>query len=107
MWEEKALVLGRTGRGYDKLSVRAESVGKQGHRNNEKSFDLYFVLNRAIIVNCQIELIMNELKIMCKKVEHIKFLDKILFLPLSLRKLLDAFGLTTSKSLYPHYFNTK
>jgi len=36
-----------------------------------------------------------------------KILDSLSFLPLSLRKLPDAFGLTTSKSSYPHYFNTK
>jgi len=59
MWQKQALGLGRTGRVYVKLFVRSESVGQQGHRNNAKTFHLYFILNRAIIFNCQTELIMN------------------------------------------------
>ena len=39
--------------------------------------------------------------------EHITFLDSISYMPCSLRKLSEAFGLTASKSWYPHYFNTK
>jgi hypothetical protein len=38
--------------------------------------------------------------------EHLKFIDSICFLPFPLRKLSAAFGLTASKSWYPHYFNT-
>jgi hypothetical protein len=37
--------------------------------------------------------------------EHLKFIDSICFLPFPLRKLSGAFGLTASKSWYPHYFN--
>jgi G:T-mismatch repair DNA endonuclease (very short patch repair protein) len=55
----------------------------------------------------QPELTMNGLKIMCMKFEHMTFLDSICFLPLPLRKLSEAFGLSASKSFYPHYFNTK
>jgi hypothetical protein len=40
------------------------------------------------------------------KVENITFLDSLNYLPFPLRKLRDAFGLTSSKSLYPHWFNT-
>jgi hypothetical protein len=43
---------------------------------------------------------------MCMKVEHITFLDSMNYLPFPLRKLPDAFGLTSRKSRYPHYFNT-
>jgi hypothetical protein len=35
------------------------------------------------------------------------FLDIVPFLPYSLRKLPESFGLTDSKSWNPHYFNTK
>jgi hypothetical protein len=35
------------------------------------------------------------------------FLDSISYLPLPLRKLPEAFGLPSSKSWYPHYFNTR
>ena len=50
---------------------------------------------------------MNGLKIMCMKMEHLVFLDSVSFLPFPLRKLPGAFGLTASKSWYPHLFNTK
>jgi hypothetical protein len=39
--------------------------------------------------------------------EHLLFLDSVSFLPCALRKLQEAFGLTTYKSWYPHCFNTK
>jgi len=53
------------------------------------------------------ELIMSGLKIMCMKMEHLVFLDSVSFLPCALRKLPEAFGLSASKSWYPHYFNTR
>jgi hypothetical protein len=49
---------------------------------------------------------MNEQKILCMTMEHLKFIDSICFLPFPLRKLSGAFGLTASKSWYPHYFNS-
>jgi len=39
--------------------------------------------------------------------EHLVFLDSVSFLPFPLRKLHEAFGLTASKSWYPHLFNTE
>jgi hypothetical protein len=39
------------------------------------------------------------------EMEHQKFIDSICFLPFPFRKLSAAFGLTASKSCYPHYFN--
>jgi len=53
------------------------------------------------------ELIMNGLKIMYMKMEHLVFLDSVSFLPCPLRKLPEAFGLTACKSWYPLYFNTE
>ena len=41
------------------------------------------------------------------KMEHIIFVDSISFILFSLRKFPEAFGLTSTKSWYPHYFNTK
>jgi len=41
------------------------------------------------------------------KIHHIQFFDSVSDLPMPLRKYLEAFGLTTSKSWYPHHFNTK
>jgi G:T-mismatch repair DNA endonuclease (very short patch repair protein) len=72
-----------------------------------KAFDLHFILNRAILLQWQPELIMNGLKIMCMKMEHLVFLDSVSFLPFQLRKLSGAFGLTARNSWYPHYFNTE
>jgi len=73
--------------------------------HNYKAFDLRFILNRAILLKWPPELIMNGLKIMCIKMEHLVFLDSVSFLPCSLRNLPEAFVLATSKSWYPHYFN--
>ena len=55
--------------------------------HNAKAFDLHFIMNRAIMLKWQPELIMNGLKIMCKKIEHLVFLDSVSFLPCPLRKL--------------------
>jgi hypothetical protein len=41
------------------------------------------------------------------KMEHLTFLDSLSFIPLPLGKLPEAFGLASSKSWYPHYFNTE
>jgi hypothetical protein len=75
--------------------------------HNAKPFDLHFILNRAILLDWQPELIMNGQKVMCMRMEHLVFLDSVSFLPCALRKLPELFGLTASKSWYPHYFNTK
>jgi hypothetical protein len=66
--------------------------------HNAKSFNLHFILSRAILLKWRPELIMNGLKIMCMKFEHITFLDSLSYLPLPLRKLPEAFGLNSSKS---------
>jgi hypothetical protein len=41
------------------------------------------------------------------KMQHIHFLDSISYLPMSLRKLPEAFGLLSSKSWFRHFYNTK
>jgi hypothetical protein len=75
--------------------------------HNAKAFDLHFILNRAVQLHWKPDLIMNGLKIMCMKMEHLVFLDSVSFLPFPLRKLPQAFGLTARKSWYPHLFNTE
>jgi hypothetical protein len=82
----------------------AEKIVAIAH--NAKAFDLHFILNRAILMKWQMELLMNGLKIMCMRVEHL-LLDSVSFLPFALRKLPEAIGLTVAKSWYPHYFNTR
>jgi len=75
--------------------------------HNGKAFDLHFIPNRAILVKWNPEFIMNGLKIMCINIENLVFLDSVSFLLCPLRKLSEAYGLTASKSWYPHYFNTE
>jgi len=73
---------------------------------NAKAFDLHFILYRAIFLKRKSELIMSGLKFMCMNLEHVVFLESESFLSCALRKLPEAFGLSASKSWYPHYFNT-
>jgi len=74
--------------------------------HNAKAFDLHFILNRAVFLKWKPELIMSGLMILFMKMEHLVFLDSVSFLPCALRKLPEVFGLSASKSWYPHYFNT-
>ena len=50
---------------------------------------------------------MNGLKFMCLRMEHLVLLDSVSFLPFPMRRPPEAFSLTSSKSWYPHYFNTE
>ena len=75
--------------------------------HNAKAFDLRFILDRAIFLMWKPKLILNGLKIICMTMEHLTFIDSISFMPCSLRKLPEAFGLNATKSWYPHYFNTE
>ena len=75
--------------------------------HNAKAFALHFILNRAILLKLQLEMFINGMKIMCMWTEHLVLLDSISFLPFVLCKLRETFGLTVSKSWYPHYFNTR
>ena len=51
-------------------------------------------------------IIPNGAKIICMRMEHLVFIDSISYLPMPLRKLPEAFGITSRKSWYPHLFNT-
>jgi hypothetical protein len=42
---------------------------------NVKAFDSQFILNRAVLLKWKPELILNGLKIVCMKIEHMTFLD--------------------------------
>jgi hypothetical protein len=74
--------------------------------HNAKGFYAKFILDRAIFLKWTPTLILNGLKIICMTVHHLTFLDFISFLPMALRKLPEAFGLSATKTWYPHYFNT-
>jgi hypothetical protein len=73
--------------------------------HNAKAFDLNFILNRAVLFKWWPELISGQ-KILYMSFEHMKFIDSLRFLPFPLRKLSGAFGITASKSWFPHYFNS-
>jgi len=75
--------------------------------HNAKAFDSQFILNRTILLKWTAELILDGLKIVSMKIHQIQFLDLVSYVPMPLRNLHEAFGLTSSKSWYPHYFNTK
>ena len=70
--------------------------------HNAKAFDFHFILKRAILLIWQVELILNGKKIMCMPLEYIVLMGSVSFLPFQLRKLPEAFGLTVTKSWYPH-----
>jgi len=57
------------------LSNRTNKIIAIAH--NAKAFDLQFIL-KAILLKWKPELIMNGLKIMCMKMEHLVFLDSVL-----------------------------
>jgi hypothetical protein len=75
--------------------------------HNSKGYDSQFILNRAVLLKWKPELIIIGLNIISMKMEHLQFLDSSCYLPMLLRKLPEAFGLSVTKSWYPHYFNTK
>ena len=75
--------------------------------HNAKAFDVYVLLNRAILLKWKPKVILNGLKISCMKMENITIVDSVSFMPFFLSKLPEAFGLTSTKSWYTHYFNTK
>jgi hypothetical protein len=75
--------------------------------HNTKAFDSQFILKRAILLKWNPELILSGFKIISTKMQHIYFLDFVSYLPMPLRKLPEAFGFSSTKSWFPHYFDTK
>jgi hypothetical protein len=64
--------------------------------HNAKAFDSQFILRRAILIKWTPKLILNGLKIISKKMQHIHFLDIVSYLTMPLPKLPEAFGLSSS-----------
>ena len=75
--------------------------------HNARGFDAQFIFDRAIMLKWTPELILNGQKIICMKIQHVIFLDSISFMPMALRKLPEAFGLSASKSWYSHLFKSR
>jgi hypothetical protein len=75
--------------------------------HNAKAFDSQFILKRAIVLKWDPQLILNGLKIISMRMQHLHFLDSDSYLPMPLRKLSEAFGLSVSNSWFPHTFNSK
>ena len=63
--------------------------------HNTTTFDLHFILSRAMLLKWIPELVMSGQKIILMNMEHIKFTYSLSFLAFPLRKLSDAFGLTS------------
>jgi hypothetical protein len=75
--------------------------------HNAKVFDSQFILRRGVLLKWTPELILTGLKIISMKMQHIHFLYSVSYLPMPLRKFPEAFVLSSSKSWFPHYFNTE
>ena len=75
--------------------------------HNVKGFNAQFILNTAIFPKWNPNLILNGLKITCMTIHNLTFLGSISFLPMALRKLPQAVGLSVTKSWYHHFYNTK
>lgn len=74
--------------------------------HNVRAFDSQFILNRAILLKWKPELVLNGLKLVAMKIEHM-FIDSASYLSMPLSKLPEAIGLSVTKSWYVHYFNSK
>jgi len=75
--------------------------------HNATAFDSQFILKRAILLKWNPQLILSGLKFISMKIQHSHFLDSISYLPIPLRKLPEAFGLSSQKSYFPHSYDTK
>jgi len=75
--------------------------------HNARGFDARFILDRDILLKWTPKLILNGQKIISMTIHHVTFLGSISFLPMALRKLPEAFGISATKSWYPHLINTK
>jgi len=75
--------------------------------HNAKAFDSHFILNRAIFLKWNPKIILCAQTFISMRTQHLHFLDSVSYLPMPLRKLPVAFGLSTYKSWFPHCFNTK
>ena len=62
--------------------------------HNAKGFDAHFILDRAILLKWTPKVILHGQKIVCLTIQHLTFLYSISFLPMALRKLPEAFGLS-------------
>lgn len=64
--------------------------------HNAQGYDSYFILELYKQCVCP-EQIVNGAKILCMSIDHIKFIDSMAFLQMSLAKFPQAFGLTELK----------
>ena len=55
--------------------------------HNAKAFVSQFIYNRANQMKWKTELILNGIRIVCMKIEHMLFIDSVSYLPMPLRKI--------------------
>jgi len=73
--------------------------------HNSRRYDAQFLLRRFLELKWKPDLVMDGTKIL-SMTEHLKFLDSLNFLPMSLKSMPKSFDLTCKKGYYPHFFNT-
>ena len=74
--------------------------------HNFQGYDSYFILEELYRQCVCPEQIVNGAKIMCMSLDHIKFIDSMAFLQMSLASFTKAFGLKElKKGFFPHFFN--
>ena len=73
--------------------------------HNSRRYDAQFLLRRFLELKWKPDLVMDGTKIL-SMTEHLKFLDSLNFLPMSLKSMPKSFDLTCKKGYYPNFFNT-
>jgi hypothetical protein len=69
---------------------------------NAKAFYSQFIVNRAIFLKWDPEIILSGQKIISMRTQHLHFLDSASYLPIPLLKMAEAIGLSKYKPWYPH-----
>lgn len=74
--------------------------------HNFQGYDSYFILEELYKQCVCPDQIVNGAKILCMSLNHIKFIDSMAFLQMSLASFTKAFGLQElKKGFFPHFFN--
>ena len=105
MWQEETFILGKSSRKFAIVSVRNATLGHQDRciSTQCKRIRFAFHTEQSHISEMATRTNYEWVKMICMKMKNVVFLNRVSFLPFLLRKLPDAFGLTGSKSRYPHY----
>ena len=70
--------------------------------HNSRGYDAQFLLRRFLELKWKPDLVMDGTKILSMTLGHLKFLDSLNFLPMSLKSISKSFDLTCKKGYYPN-----